>query len=145
MCGGVVCAGMGCLWGWVCARVCVCVCVCVALGAGRGGAGRGGGSVATHVVCGQRQRSGGQSQPGQGQRSVCGVGGRGGVCGVWRVPPGWVCVCVWVDMCVCAVCRRGVCAGMRAMCRVPLRVWVWVWPVGARGHGGAETEAQRHS
>ena len=22
----------------------------------------------------------------------------------------------------------GVCAGMRAMCRVPLRVWVWVWP-----------------
>ena len=49
-------------------------------------------------------------------------------------------------MCVCAVCRRGVRAGMRVVCRVPLWVWVWVWvwPVGARG-GGAETEAQRHS
>ena len=121
--------GLGCLWAGG---------VCVALGAG-------GVCVSTHLVCGQRQRRWGESQPGQGQRSVCGVGGRGGVCGVWRVPPGWVCVCVWVDMCVCAVCRRGVCAGMRAMCRVPLRVWVWVWPVGARGHGGAETEAQRHS
>ena len=99
--GRVVCPRRGVFMGvGVCARVRVCVCVCVWRW-GRGGAGRGGGSVATHVVCGQRQRSGGQSQPGQGQRSVCGVGGRGGVCGVWRVPPGWVCVCVWVDMCVC--------------------------------------------
>ena len=75
---------------------------------------------------------------GEGRSVRCGACAGG-------VRTGWVCVCVWVDMCVCAVCRRGVCAGMRAMCRVPLRVWVWVWPVGARGHGGAETEAQRHS
>ena len=79
---------------------------------------------------------------------VCGPGAYGlGVCVRVRVR---ACACVWRGGgpgCVCARagCRRGVCAGMRAMCRVPLRVWVWVWPVGARGHGGAETEAQRHS
>ena len=78
------------------------------------------------------------------------VGGRGEcvVCGLCERGANELRVCVYVSgvgMCVCAVCRWGVCAGMRAMCRVPLRVWVWVWPVGARGHGGAETEAQRHS
>ena len=71
---------------------------------------------------------------------MCGV--RCAVC-AGGLRPSWVGVCVsGVRMCVCAVCRRGVRAGMRVVCRVPL--WVWVWPVGARG-GGAETEAQRHS
>ena len=137
--------GLGCLWAGG---------VCVALGAG-------GVCVSTHLVCGQRQRRWGESQPGQGQRSVCvcvgGGGGwrrgRGAVCGVrcavcaGGLRTSWVGVCVsGVRMCVCAVCRRGVRAGMRVVCRVPLWVWVWVWvwPVGARG-GGAETEAQRHS
>ena len=36
-------------------------------------------------------------------------------------------------MCVCAVCRRGVCSRMRVMCRVPLWVWVWVWGHRDRG------------
>ena len=57
------------------------------------------------------------------------VGGRGEcvVCGLCERGANELRVCVYVSgvgMCVCAVCRRGVCAGMRAMCRVPLRVWV---------------------
>ena len=38
-----------------------------------------------------------------------------------------VCVCVYVSgvgMCVCAVCRRGVCAGMRVVCGAPVVVGV---------------------
>ena len=123
-----------------------CACVCVALGAGRGGAGRGGGECG--YACGvwaETEERGTVTARPRTTQCVWG-GGEGG--SLWCVACAaglGVCVCVWVDMCVCAVCRRGVCAGMRAMCRVPLRVWVWVWPVGARGHGGAETEAQRHS
>ena len=67
------------------------------------------------------------------------VGGRGEcvVCGLCERGANELRVCVYVSgvgMCVCAVCRWGVCAGMRVVCRVRLWVWVW-WRV-----GGTETQ-----
>ena len=141
MCGGgVVCAGVGGLWAggvwlrmWCVGRargggdshsqakdnaVCVCVCVCVCVWGS-------GGSVWC-VVCG-----------------VCGPGAYGlGVCVRVRVRVR-ACACVRVRVCgggggpggVCARagCRRGVCAGMRVVCRV------FLWVV------RAETEAESRS
>ena len=131
MCGGVVCAGMGCLWGWVCARVCVCV--CVALGAGRGGAGRGGagGGVWLRMRCVGRDRGAGDSHSQAKDNAVCvgwGGGGEFVVCGVCR-RAGCVCVSGWI--CVCAQCAGGVCVrvcvrcvGCRCGCGCGCGLWV---------------------
>ena len=98
------------------------------------------------VACGQRQRGGGESQPGRGQRSGVAAGRGGeeravwGVCGRGANRLGvcvcvCVCVCVWGrDVCVHCV-QAGVC------------VRVCVWCVGcAYGCGcGGGWVAQRHS
>ena len=73
------------------------------------------------------------------------VGGRGEcvVCGLCERGANELRVCVYVSgvgMCVCAVCRWGVCAGMPVVRRV--RLWLWVWRVGGGVRRG-ETARQR--
>ena len=120
--------------------------------------------MSTHLVCGQRQRRWGESQPGQGQRSVCvcvgggGVGGGGGeqcvVCGVPCVragcePAGWVCVSLGSG-CVCARCAGGVCVrvcvwcvGCRCGCGCGCGCGLWVRGVVAQRQRPRDTARQR--
>ena len=65
------------------------------------------------------------------------------VCGLCERGANELRVCVYVSgvgMCVCAVCRWGVCAGMPVVRRV--RLWLWVWRVGGGVRRG-ETARQR--